>query len=342
MGDKLVRKGLIVGIIILFIGSNFVSGTNVQLKNMTNPLITGRGNTLYVGGTGEGNYTRVQDAINDSVDGDTVFVYDDSSPYYEIIFIGEDKSIKLLGENRDTTILDANEQRNHVVEIRADGVEFSGFTVQNSVHVAGIMVTSSKNYIHDCKIYNNIRGIQLQAGIDNEKPYPRDNIISNNLFVNNTNIGLIVYSNINCSIIANIAVDNILQGICVFDGRFNVVKGNIIKNNPHGLEIFSSFNKITDNLIQNSSWRGIDITRGNINIIMRNNFIDNGPNNYEHANFYECWWQYWSDNYWSPRRFQPSNSTKPVMINSVGPFFVFPPRVNFDWHPAKEPYDIGV
>ena len=43
------------------------------------------GNTLYVGGSGPGNYTRIQDAIDNASDGDTVFVYDDSSPYFEII-----------------------------------------------------------------------------------------------------------------------------------------------------------------------------------------------------------------------------------------------------------------
>ena len=43
--------------------------------------------TLYVGGSGLGNYTSIQDAINDSVDGDTVFVYDEGSPYYENLVV---------------------------------------------------------------------------------------------------------------------------------------------------------------------------------------------------------------------------------------------------------------
>jgi hypothetical protein len=50
---------------------------------------------LYVGGTGEGNYSRIQDAIDDAVDGDTVFVYDDSSPYYEHIRINK-SNFKLM------------------------------------------------------------------------------------------------------------------------------------------------------------------------------------------------------------------------------------------------------
>ncbi len=39
-------------------------------------------NILYVGGTGPNNYTRIQDAIDNASDGDTIFVY--SGIYYEM------------------------------------------------------------------------------------------------------------------------------------------------------------------------------------------------------------------------------------------------------------------
>ena len=58
---------------------------------------------MYVGGSGPGNYTRIQSAIDYAFDGDTVFVYDDSSPYYENIEVK--KSVYLIGENKDTTII---------------------------------------------------------------------------------------------------------------------------------------------------------------------------------------------------------------------------------------------
>jgi len=51
---------------------------------------------LYVGGSVPNNYTTIQSAIDDAVDGDTVFVYDDSSPYREHLLI--ETSINLLGE----------------------------------------------------------------------------------------------------------------------------------------------------------------------------------------------------------------------------------------------------
>jgi len=41
---------------------------------------------------------------SDAKNGDTVFVYDDSSPYYENIIVN--KSIILIGENRGTTVID--------------------------------------------------------------------------------------------------------------------------------------------------------------------------------------------------------------------------------------------
>ena len=72
----------IIGILIcmLLIGTVLpVSGT-VDLESNLLPQLFG--NTLYVGGSGPGNYTKIQDAINDANDGDTVYVY--SGFYVEI------------------------------------------------------------------------------------------------------------------------------------------------------------------------------------------------------------------------------------------------------------------
>ena len=48
---------------------------------------------------------RIQDAVNDASNGDTIYVYNGSSPYYEITIMIE-KSINLLGEDRNSTIID--------------------------------------------------------------------------------------------------------------------------------------------------------------------------------------------------------------------------------------------
>ena len=85
------------------------------------------GNTLFVGGSGPGNYTRIQDAINDANDGYTVFVY--NGTYYENVWVG--KSISLIGEDKYTTIIDGqNIPNNNTVLIFADNVILKGFTTR--------------------------------------------------------------------------------------------------------------------------------------------------------------------------------------------------------------------
>jgi len=98
MTRRLYKNGLVVGIITLLIGAGVASGFNFQIKNSEKSV---RGNILYVGGSGPGNYTTIQRAIDDANDGDTIFVYDDSSPYNENIAVN--KAIFLCGENRQTT-----------------------------------------------------------------------------------------------------------------------------------------------------------------------------------------------------------------------------------------------
>ena len=74
-------KNYIVGILvcILLITTVFPVSGNELMGEMS--ISNSFGNTLYVGGSGPKNYSTIQEAINDASDGDTVFVYDDSSPY---------------------------------------------------------------------------------------------------------------------------------------------------------------------------------------------------------------------------------------------------------------------
>ena len=64
-------------------------------------------NTLYVGGTGGGNYSYIQWAINNASNGDTVSVK--AGTYVENINYNG-KNIAVIGENRETTILTTNTQ----------------------------------------------------------------------------------------------------------------------------------------------------------------------------------------------------------------------------------------
>ncbi|RLF42667.1 MAG: hypothetical protein DRN17_07450, partial [Thermoplasmata archaeon] len=61
------------------VDTSYVKGESNEIET----AIINDGNTLYVGGSGEGNYSSIQDAVDNASNGDTIYVYDDSSPYYE-------------------------------------------------------------------------------------------------------------------------------------------------------------------------------------------------------------------------------------------------------------------
>ena len=101
MRNDIFRKGLVLGILLLFVTASIVSALN------TNPYSTSTsaksGNWLYVGGSGPENYSTIQSAINNASSGDTIFVF--NGIYYENIILNKD-SINLTGENKEKTIID--------------------------------------------------------------------------------------------------------------------------------------------------------------------------------------------------------------------------------------------
>jgi len=124
----MIRKGLVIIIILLFIGTCVIP--TIAPKSEKQVTSIPRGNWLYVGGSGPGNYTKIQDAINASSDGDIVFVYDDSSPYYESLIIN--KSITLKGENKNTTIIDGTISNTSLITIESSDIYIGDFTIRNS------------------------------------------------------------------------------------------------------------------------------------------------------------------------------------------------------------------
>jgi parallel beta-helix repeat protein len=235
------------------------------------------GDTLYVGGSGPGNYTSIQDAMDDANDGDTVFVYDDSSPYLENVFI--DQSVNLVGENRDSTIIDGN-KIDDVIHITADFVNINGFTIKNSgteydpndilnsdsgvdiqsnyVNVSNNII--SNNYIglstrgssskNDLTVHNNVF-IDNSEGGEKGNPaidfyacyllYTDYSKIHNNEFYHNDNgirLSNSDYNEINDNKIINLTDDN-LNAICLKDSSYNRVYDNHIKNSYFGIWIYS-------------------------------------------------------------------------------------------------------
>jgi hypothetical protein len=147
------RKWLAVGIILLFVATAIIPSF---AKPVEKSSIVADGRILYVGGSGPGNYTRIQDAIDNASDGDTVFVYDDSSPYHEYDNVTHvTRSIILQGESWETTIIQVG-----MFNIIANNVIVKDFTFQN---IWGPIITSSNNIIENCYFYLSPSGIIIES-----------------------------------------------------------------------------------------------------------------------------------------------------------------------------------
>jgi parallel beta-helix repeat protein len=158
----LFKKGFAVGIILLFIMTCIIPTT---AQNIEKSQSTSRDNWLYVGGSGPGNYTRIQDAVNASSDGDTVFVY---HGMYQECNIWVDKGITLLGENKTTTLIDG--QWSLVIFlINVSNVTVRNFTLKNTSGSGFGQAILIQRYtlprrienicISDCIITNDDKGI---------------------------------------------------------------------------------------------------------------------------------------------------------------------------------------
>jgi len=169
-------------IIVIFAFIFFFSSISANgLLLISNFPINNSKTVLYVGGTGSGNYSTIQSAIDNASDGDTVFVYDDSTPYYENIKIR--KRIELIGEDKNTTIIIGDDGYfESTVGIGASNVFISGFTLSKGGY--GISISGDNNVIHNNIISFNYRGIVILDSGDH-------NIITNNMILHNRAAGII-------------------------------------------------------------------------------------------------------------------------------------------------------
>ena len=235
-----MKKILITVLVtILFLGTCIVSSVAI-FNDKKSSISIFNNNTLYVGGSGEGNYTTIKDAIDDATDGDTVFVYDDSSPYYENVVVN--KSINLIGEKGETTVIDGGGY-GIVINIPADGVNVSGFTIRNGS--VGIFIWSSSNTITGNTITSN-----KAYGICIYYSHSKLNTITNNIISNNNG------------------------GIKILDSDFSIIKGNTISNNHSCLLLYySKSNIISDNSFFNDGLFVYNSYNNNI----ENNLVNGKP-----------------------------------------------------------------
>ena len=253
-----VKVIAIIGLlIVLFPFSSVAIHEEMENVNLFDESVR---RTLYVGGSDPGNYSKIQDAIDNASDGDTVFVYE--GIYYENIVIN--RSINLIGENAKTTIIDGMEKGN-VIYVCGNRVCVSNFTIQHGGGAwpgAGIFIYSSDNVISNNIIRNNGKGIILVDLVS------KRNKVYKNTVVSNAETGIDIFNAEKNIIKENNVLHNGGDGIEIADAGSNTIEknvladtiylgrayGNIVKDNSFsegGIRIWHSFgNKLLNNTIK--------------------------------------------------------------------------------------------
>jgi len=267
-----------------------------------NSLPAARGQWLYVGGSGPGNYTRIQDAIDNATDGDTVFVY--TGTYTENLVIN--KSIVVCGQETETTVI-LGGNGSEIVRINQSNVELNGFTIQSSheTNEIGIMILECiASHVHRNTVKSCYYGILVAE--------------SESLTISNNTI-------LNCTI----GIENVITGNLTITN--NWIDGN---GKGSGIEVQATMfrnyirrNSLTHNAI------GINLIYTSWSEIRENTFLENQ----RQAFFISSFFNKWQQNYWNQPHFFPK-----IILGQIGGMLIQRkiPLINVDWRPAQQPYDI--
>jgi len=174
------------------------------------------------------NYTSIQEAINapETLNAHTIFV--EEGIYFEHVSVS--KSLSIIGEQRDTTIVDGSSVGN-VIQISADNVRIINFTVRNAGTTGGggypdscILVANAKH----AEIANNI----ITSGTVGVLGYASSNMIVSHNFVYNCDLmGIHLDGNSTSCNIADNSVSDSLEGMELERSCNNTIERNILENN---------------------------------------------------------------------------------------------------------------
>jgi parallel beta-helix repeat protein len=283
--EFILKKVIVFGITLLFLAiliSPIILGINIQKTISQMDYV----NTLYVGGSGEGNYTIIQDAIDNASNGDTVFVF--NGFYHESIVV--DKSINLYGESIDNTYIRGHWNEDTAINITANCINISGFTINGDWSV-GIKIYSDFCTIAGNNLFSASDGIYINS---NHNIVATNNIsecYQNGIYLSNSSIDSIILDNTfsledcdycsciyldssNENYILNNNISNNFLGITLQFSHNNIIQGNNIIHNAGSIQLYSSHYNYINNNSFIGNFHDIGLRYSNNNILTKNTIID--------------------------------------------------------------------
>ncbi|UCB58956.1 MAG: right-handed parallel beta-helix repeat-containing protein [Thermoplasmatales archaeon] len=239
-----MREGIkdIVFITIIIIISLLLMSFTIYAKNIETQQSK---YDLIVDLKGFGDYRSIQDAINNAELGSTIYIK--TGEYSEIIDIK--KLIYLIGENKDTTIINPiSEENKYAIRLGAPGSYLSSLTIINGasgLYSTGIKISASNTEIYNCNFYDTPVGLAVWTSGNN---------IENCFCKGCKDEGIALLGSKNSECIEN------------------QIKNCLFYDNCDGIELqYSSKNKIENCKFYNNTHSGIDaIAKLNDNNIILN------------------------------------------------------------------------
>jgi parallel beta-helix repeat protein len=219
------------------VGSTILNlfNSNVYTVDGRVEIIRRHPRTVIVDDDGPADFHSIQEAINKSSRGDTIYVK--AGTYYEHVVVS--KTLAFIGENKEVTIIDGNETGT-VVMVTASHVNITGFTIRNSgsgYRYSGVFLSNSAN----SNISGNIITSNTGSGAFGMLlQYSDSNVISGNILsYNRMGIELQYYSNDNF-IYGNTIVNN-SGGIVLYLSGGSKLRNNTINNNSHNFGVYGPY-----------------------------------------------------------------------------------------------------
>ena len=359
---SLVRKYLTIGVIFFFIGTSIVPSIQSEFPYEKN-IIT------VDDEPGDADFTSIKEAVNFSSPGDTIEVY--SGTYLEDEILITKENVSLLGISHELGDGDDSGKpfikgigNNGVIKVISSYVTASNFTIEATggvistcIWVRATVVYEQDNItISDCILRNYISTSLSTYGIRVEAVDKNISVMNNE--INNCSVGINAWSSPRGLEITGNVITDCEVGISLGYDQQNISGNKIRRCSRNGIQIHGANNSVYGNDIDNCPI-GIYSPVSEPDEEERGNTIT--KNNFKNYSLNEPWWERqvilfqfthlvkdkkdrWIGNYWDtwkgvgPKRIR-GTLVLGIGIGEDGIAFAIP-WIEFDQHPAKEPYDI--
>ncbi len=281
------RKALgtvVLLVILIFAEINIIA--TIHAENI--PLENNLKQSIIVSKNGDGDYTTIQEAVDNAPEGSIVYVKKGS--YSEIINIK--KELSLIGEDKANTVINPISEKNkYAIRLGAPGSIIKNFSITNGapgLYTTGIRISASKTEIHNCNIYDTPVGIASWSS---------DGIIDNCKFWGCEDEGIALIGNslsgCNRNKITNCIFYENCDGIELQYSSNNTISNCEFYENTHtGIDAIASSNNnntISNCKIYNNEVHGIYLSASSDNKILDCSIFKNNDGNiimneYSHNN----------------------------------------------------------